>query len=167
MLALSLSVLGPIEPGIPLRLNPPNVPGRERRTRGTAGADRATLAFLMDSYREEKVRKEKRVVLGLDKKLSPIKVAVLPLLRNRPEIVEMAKKIAHDLRKVMYTVYDDTAGIGRLYRRQDEVGTPYCITVDVDSLEDKKVTVRDRDTMEQDRVSIETIKRFMVEKFEE
>ena len=78
-------------------------------------------------------------------------MAVLPLLRNRPEIVELAKKIAGDLKKVFVTVYDDTGAIGKLYRRQDEVGTLYCVTVDVQSLEDKQVTVRDRDTMQQEQ----------------
>ena len=123
----------------------------------SAGADRATLAFLIDAYREEKVRKEKRVVLALEHRLAPIKVAVLPLLRNRPEIVETAKAIAGDLRKLFKAVYDDTASIGRLYRRQDEIGTPYCVTVDVDSLDDRQVTVRERDSMQQVRVPIEGI----------
>jgi len=127
----------------------------------SAGADRATLAFLIDAYREEEVRGEKRVVLALQDRLAPIKVAVLPLLRNRSDIVEKAKSIADDLRKEFRTVYDDTAGIGRLYRRQDEVGTPYCITVDVQSMNDHQVTVRDRDSMQQVRVSIEGIKSYI------
>ena len=132
----------------------------------SGGVDRAALAFLVDAYREEKVRGEKRVVLGLDKRLTPIKVAVLPLLRNRPEIVAMAKKIWENLRGPFRVTYDDTASIGRLYRRQDEVGTLLCITVDVQSLDDKKVTVRDRDTMEQDRVPIENLKPYLAEKIE-
>jgi len=131
----------------------------------SGGVDRAFLVFLIDSYREEKVRKEKRVVLGLSKHLAPNKIAVLPLLRNRPEIVQMAGSIAKDLRGSWRTVYDDTASIGRLYRRQDEIGTLYCLTVDVESLTDKKVTVRDRDSMEQDRVDIAGLKRYFEEKF--
>ena len=131
----------------------------------SGGVDRSILAFLVDSYREEKVKDEKRVVLALHKSLAPVKAAVLPLLRNRPEIVKLAKDITHDLQKCFRAVYDDTASIGRLYRRQDEVGTPYCITVDVDSLSDNKVTVRDRDTMKQDRVEIANIKGCLLDKF--
>jgi len=127
----------------------------------SAGADRATLAILIDAYREEKVRKEKRVVLQLQNRLAPIKVAVLPLLRNRPDIVETARSIADDLRREFKAVYDDTASIGRLYRRQDEVGTPYCVTVDVQSIDDRQVTVRDRDSMQQARVPIEGIKAYL------
>ncbi|UCD86178.1 MAG: glycine--tRNA ligase [Deltaproteobacteria bacterium] len=130
----------------------------------SAGADRATLAFLVDAYREEKVKGEKRVILSLHREMAPIKVAVLPLLRNRPEIVEMARRIAGDLRGHFKTVYDDTGSIGRLYRRQDEIGTPYCITVDVQSLTDKKVTVRDRDSMEQDRIPIERLREYLLGK---
>ena len=132
----------------------------------SGGIDRSVLAFLVDSYREEKVKGDKRVVLGLHKSLAPIKVAVLPLLRNRPEITKLAKELTGDLRKYFKAVYDDTASIGRLYRRQDEIGTPYCITVDVDSLSDKKVTVRDRDTMKQDRVEVAKVKDYLLDKFE-
>ena len=130
----------------------------------SGGVDRSVLAFLVDAYREEKVRGEKRVVLGLHKDLAPIKVAVLPLLRNRPEVVEMAKRITENLRSNFKVMYDDTASIGRLYRRQDEVGTLYCVTVDVDSLSDKKVTVRYRDSMKQDRVEAEKLKEFINDK---
>jgi glycyl-tRNA synthetase len=130
----------------------------------SGGVDRSLLAFLIDAYREEEVKGEKRVVLGFHKLLCPIKVAVLPLLRNRPEIVKMARKITDDLRKSLVATYDDTAGIGRLYRRQDEIGTFYCVTVDVQSLEDKKVTVRERDTMLQERISIDKLKEYLVEK---
>jgi len=129
----------------------------------SAGADRATLAFIIDAYREEKVRGEKRVVLALQNRLAPIKVAVLPLLRNRSDIVETAQSIASDLRGKFRAVYDDTASIGRLYRRQDEVGTPYCITVDVQSMNDHQVTVRDRDSMQQMRVPIEGVKAYLKE----
>ncbi|MDP3730399.1 MAG: glycine--tRNA ligase, partial [Candidatus Omnitrophota bacterium] len=131
----------------------------------SGGVDRSILAFLVDSYREEEVRGEKRAMLSIDKSLAPLKAAVLPLLRNRPEIVKLAKEITDNLRKSLKVMYDDTASIGRLYRRQDEIGTPYCITVDVDSLSDHKVTVRDRDSMEQDRIPVTKIKEYLDEKF--
>jgi len=130
----------------------------------SGGVDRAFLAFLIDAYRQEKVRGDKRVVLGLHKALAPIKAAVLPLLKKKPEIVELAKNIYKDLRGTYNTRYDDTASIGRLYRRQDEIGTLFCITVDVESLDDKKVTVRDRDTMKQDRISVDMLKKYVDEK---
>jgi len=127
----------------------------------SGGVDRSILAFLTDAYTEEEVKGEKRVSLKLSKCLAPIKAAVLPLLRNRPEIVELARAITSDLKKEMKAMYDDTASIGRLYRRQDEIGTPFCITVDVDSLSDRKVTVRDRDSMKQDRVSVDKVKEYV------
>lgn len=127
----------------------------------SGGVDRSVLAFLIDSYREEKVKDDLRVLLSLGKDLAPVKAAVLPLLKNRAEIVELAHKIADDLKKCFITVYDDTGAIGKLYRRQDEVGTPYCVTVDVKSLEDKQVTVRDRDTMKQERLSIDKLKEYL------
>jgi len=133
----------------------------------SGGVDRAVLAFLTDAYHEEKVKEDTRVVLKLHKDLAPVKVAVLPLLKNRPEIVELAKKLAQGLKKSIVTVYDDTAAIGKLYRRQDEVGTLYCVTVDVQSLEDKQVTVRDRDTMKQDRIGIDNLKGYLTEKLNE
>jgi glycyl-tRNA synthetase len=104
------------------------------------------------------------VVLKLHHELSPVKVAVFPLLKNRTELVELAKKIAKDLKKSFFTVYDDTAAIGKLYRRQDEVGTPFCVTVDIESLSDKKVTVRDRDTMLQERIGMDNLKDYLREK---
>jgi len=130
----------------------------------SGGVDRSVLAFLVDAYKEEKVKDDTRVILSLHKDLAPTKVAVLPLLRNRPEIVELAKKIAQDLKKSFITVYDDTGAIGKLYRRQDEVGTLYCITVDVQTLEDKQVTVRDRDTMQQERIGIDKLKDYLLDK---
>ena len=130
----------------------------------SGGVDRTILALLVDAYNEEKVKDDLRVVLKLHKDLAPVKAAVLPLLRNRPEIVELAKKIARDLKKNMVTVYDDTGAIGKLYRRQDEVGTLYCVTVDVQSLEDKQVTARHRDTMQQERVPIDNLKNYLEEK---
>ncbi|MCX5700175.1 MAG: glycine--tRNA ligase [Candidatus Omnitrophica bacterium] len=130
----------------------------------SGGVDRALLAFLADAYNEEKVKEDTRVVLKIHKDLAPTKVAVLPLLRNRPEIVELAKKICRDLKKIMVTVYDDTGAIGKLYRRQDEVGTLFCVTVDVQSLEDKQVTVRNRDTMLQDRIPVENLIKYLSDK---
>ncbi|MDD5019707.1 MAG: glycine--tRNA ligase [Candidatus Omnitrophica bacterium] len=130
----------------------------------SGGVDRSVLAFLVDAYHEEIVRDEKRVVLRLSKELAPIKAAVLPLLRNRPEIVGLAKELARSLKKDIVAAYDDTGAIGKLYRRQDEVGTLYCVTVDVQSLEDKKVTVRDRDTMQQERIDIAQLKNYLKEK---
>jgi len=126
----------------------------------SGGVDRAVLAFLVSAYRTETVKERKRVYLSLDKRLAPIKVAVLPLLKNRPEIVEMAHRIREDIKGNYRVVYDDTAAIGRLYRRQDEIGTPYCVTVDVDSLDDGKVTVRERDSMEQSRIDASGLKEF-------
>jgi len=130
----------------------------------SGGVDRAVLAFLVNAYKAEKVRGEKRVVLEFNKDIAPVKAAVLPLLKNRPELVELAKSIFRDLRGSYKVQYDDTASIGRLYRRQDEIGTLYCVTVDVESLSDKKVTVRDRDTMEQERISVDALKRYIEEK---
>ena len=130
----------------------------------SGGVDRSVLAFLVDAYYEEKVKDDIRVVLRLHKELVPTKVAVLPLLKNRAQIVELAKKISLDLKKCFITVYDDTAAIGKLYRRQDEVGTLFCVTVDVQSLEDNKVTVRHRDTMLQDRVSLDKLKDYLFER---
>jgi glycyl-tRNA synthetase len=123
----------------------------------SAGGDRGAFTFLIDAYREEEVRGETRVVLGFHPEIAPYKVAVLPLLKKRPEIVEMAHGIRTDLSRRVMAVYDDTASIGKLYRRQDEIGTPWCITVDVDSLEDRAVTVRDRDSMTQERVSADRV----------
>lgn len=125
----------------------------------SAGVDRATLAFLMDAYHEETVKDDTRVVLRLHPELAPIKVAVLPLKKNHEGIVSTAKKVKQTLqmKSGWRTVYDETAGIGKLYRRQDEVGTPFCITVDFQTLEDQTVTVRDRDTMAQVRVKIDEL----------
>ena len=124
----------------------------------SAGADRGTLAFLCDAFREEAVEgKEPRKVLSLHYSLAPIKCAVFPLLKNRPELVEKARRLARDLKPHFYTVYDDTAAIGKLYRRQDEIGTPFCVTVDVDTVTDGQVTLRNRDTMTQERLPMEKV----------
>jgi len=130
----------------------------------SGGVDRSVLAVLADAYHEEKVKDELRVVLKLNKDLAPVKVAVLPLLRNRPEIVQLAKNISADLKKSIICVYDDTGSIGKLYRRQDEVGTLYCVTVDMQTLEDKQVTVRSRDNMLQERIDIAGLRNYLNEK---
>jgi glycyl-tRNA synthetase len=120
-----------------------------------AGVNRTVLALLMDAYSEKVNDKgEMRVILKLHHSMSPIKVAVLPLAKNKPEIVGMARAIKRSLQPTVRAVYDDTGGIGKLYARQDEIGTPFCVTVDHQSLEDEAVTVRDRDTWEQERVKV-------------
>src|SRR5665213_1809121 len=129
-----------------------------------AGADRAAFTFLIDAYREEEVRGETRVSLALHPQLAPYKVAVLPLLKKRPEIVQLCHRIKDDLRREVMAVYDDTAAIGKLYRRQDEIGTPWCVTVDVDSLEDGAVTIRERDSMTQERVGVDQVKRVILDR---
>ncbi|HEY8179101.1 MAG TPA: His/Gly/Thr/Pro-type tRNA ligase C-terminal domain-containing protein, partial [Candidatus Limnocylindria bacterium] len=101
--------------------------------------------------------KEKRTVLRILPSLAPIKVAVLPLLRNRPELVERARALTAELKVRLAATYDDTASIGKLYRRQDEIGTPYCVTVDVDTLDDGAATIRERDSMTQERVALAAI----------
>ncbi|HSR44218.1 MAG TPA: glycine--tRNA ligase [Acidimicrobiia bacterium] len=125
-----------------------------------AGATRTTFAFLIDAYHEEEVRGEKRVVLRLDHRLAPYQLAVLPLSK-KPELIEGSEKVAALLRPSYNLEVDVTQAIGRRYRRQDEIGTPYCITYDFDSLEDSAVTVRDRDSMEQDRVAIDALEEYL------
>jgi glycyl-tRNA synthetase len=128
-----------------------------------AGATRTTFAFLIDAYTEEAVSGETRVVLKLDSRLAPIKVGVLPLSK-KPELIEVSSRVADDLRATWPIEHDVTQSIGRRYRRQDEIGTPYCVTIDFDTLEDQAVTVRDRDTMEQDRVSLDKVKGYLAER---
>ncbi len=121
-----------------------------------AGADRATLAFIVDAYDEEVLEGETRTLLRLHPRLAPVKAAVLPLMRRDGQ-PELAREIHHELRAVLQCEYDDGGSIGRRYRRQDEIGTPWCLTVDHQSLEDRTVTVRDRDTLAQERVAIEEL----------
>jgi glycyl-tRNA synthetase len=134
----------------------------------SAGADRGLLAFLVDAYREEEVttasgKVERRTVLALHKDLAPYKAAVLPLSRHE-NLVPLAKEVASLLRPRFMIDYDDAGSIGRRYRRQDEIGTPYAVTVDFDSLEDNAVTVRDRDTMAQDRIPIPELVAYLNER---
>jgi glycyl-tRNA synthetase len=126
-----------------------------------AGVDRALLAFLVDAYRVEeaptaKGDTDKRTVLGLHRSLAPVKVAVLPLSRN-DTLVPEARRVFDLVKPEWMCQYDDAGAIGRRYRRQDEVGTPFCVTVDFDSLDDRQVTVRERDTMVQERIAIEEL----------
>ena len=133
-----------------------------------AGADRGTLVFLLDAYTEDEAPNakgvpEKRTVLRLDPRLAPVKVAVLPLSRNA-DLSPKARDIAAALRKRWTTEFDDAQAIGRRYRRQDEIGTPFCVTVDFDTLEDHAVTVRERDTMSQERVGIDALPAYLSER---
>jgi glycyl-tRNA synthetase len=121
-----------------------------------AGADRATLAFLADAYDEEEVEGETRTVLRLHPRLAPIKVAVLPLLRKDGQ-PELAGEVYRGLRGIVQSEYDEGGSIGRRYRRQDEIGTPWCVTIDHESIEQQTVTLRERDSLVQDRVAIERL----------
>ncbi len=120
------------------------------------GVDRTFLVMMYDAYREEQVKDEKRVLLALHPSIAPIKVAVLPLSRNE-KLGPLSKEVHAKLRPHFMTQFDDAQSIGRRYRRQDEIGTPYCVTIDFDSLEDNAVTIRERDSMEQSRVRIEEL----------
>jgi glycyl-tRNA synthetase len=122
-----------------------------------AGSDRIMLAFLVDAYAEEEVRGETRTVLKLHPRLAPTKAAVFPLTKKEP-VASVARRLYDDLKGDYRIFYDDSGAIGRRYRRQDEAGTPYCITVDFDTLDDKQVTIRDRDSMEQERIPLEAVR---------
>ncbi|MDQ3607940.1 MAG: glycine--tRNA ligase [Actinomycetota bacterium] len=121
-----------------------------------AGADRATLAFLVDAYDEDDLGGEQRTVLKLHPRIAPVKVAVLPLVRKDGQ-PELAREVLVSLRGVGQAEYDEGGSIGKRYRRQDEIGTPYCVTVDHQSLEDRTVTVRERDTLAQERVAVDAL----------
>jgi len=135
----------------------------------SVGADRSLFAFLTDAYEEVKggrtetteSAKEMEVVLNFSKKLAPVKVAVFPLLKNKSELVTKAKEIYNDLKKHFTCQYDESGSIGRRYRRQDEVGTPFCITIDFDSIKDGTVTIRDRATMKQERIKAEVLTEYI------
>ena len=122
-----------------------------------AGLDRALITVLLDAYDEEEVRGETRVVLHLDWKLAPVQVAVMPLSKKE-ELIDPARRVQGLLRQHFRVEYDQTGGnIGRRYRRQDEIGTPFCVTIDFDTLNDQAVTIRERDSMEQERIPIEAL----------
>lgn len=135
----------------------------------SAGATRSFMAFLVDAYYEDEAptteegKSEKRVVLRFHPKLAPVKCAVFPLV-NKDGLQEIAKNISTDLQKSFKVFYDDSGAVGRRYRRQDECGTPYCVTVDYDTLTDNTVTIRDRDTMKQERIGKDLIKQYIHEK---
>ena len=129
----------------------------------SAGVDRGVLALLNEAYTEEDIDKDnKRIVLSLKPHLSPIKAAVIPLKKNNDELVNLSKEIKSNLQKLGLgrVVLENSGNIGKNYRRHDEIGTPICLTVDFETLEDSSVTVRDRDTMKQERVSIENLSEY-------
>ncbi|MFE9692947.1 glycine--tRNA ligase [Micromonospora sp. NPDC005806] len=133
-----------------------------------AGLTRAVLAFLLEAYDEDEAPNtkggvDKRTVMRFDPRLAPVKVAVLPLSRNEA-LSPKAKGLAADLRKRWVVEFDDSQAIGRRYRRQDEIGTPFCVTVDFDTLDDNAVTVRNRDTMAQERISLDQVERYLIER---
>jgi glycyl-tRNA synthetase len=135
------------------------------------GLDRAILAVLCSAYTEEALPSEEgqeadvRIVMKFPPKIAPIQIAVFPLLKNKPVLVEKAKEIFNTLKKTWACEFDDNGNVGKRYRRQDEIGTPYCLTVDFDTIEkDNTVTVRDRDTMQQERIKIEDLRKYFEEK---
>jgi glycyl-tRNA synthetase len=121
-----------------------------------AGVDRALLAFLVDAYDEDEIDGERRTVLRLHPQLAPVKVAVLPLVRKDGQ-PELAHEVYGELRERVQAEYDEGGAIGRRYRRQDEIGTPWAVTIDHRSLEDRTVTLRDRDSLAQDRIAIDEL----------
>lgn len=131
----------------------------------SAGVDRTFLAVFTDAYTEEKLEgDETRIVLKFPKKLAPVKVAIFPLLKNKPELVAKAREVFAMLKKNFVCEFDDNGNVGKRYRRQDEIGTPYCVTIDFESLEDGAVTVRDRDSMAQERVKIDELENLLQER---
>jgi len=132
----------------------------------SAGADRVTLTVMADAYREEEVEGEVRVVLGFHPAIAPMKAAVLPLTK-KDGLPEVADALYHDLKRRVPTFYDDGGAIGRRYRRQDEIGTPWCFTVDHDTLVDRTVTVRHRDSMQQERIGLDQVVAWVAARLEE
>ncbi len=131
----------------------------------TFGLGRHVLAVIAKAYTEDELGGEKRIVLKFPPHMAPVKVAVFPLLKNKPELVAKAREVYADIKKVIpQSMFDDNGNIGKRYRRQDEIGTPYCITIDFDTLEDGTVTVRDRDTGAQERIPVKELLSFLQEK---
>ena len=130
----------------------------------SVGLNRLMLMFLDNAYTEEAVGEESRTVLKFHPSIAPVKAAVFPLLKNKPELVAKARGIYEELRKHLMVEFDDNGNVGKRYRRQDEIGTPYCITVDFDTLETGMVTVRDRDTMQQEHVPVDSLLAWLREK---
>jgi len=131
----------------------------------TFGVDRTLLTLLIDAYTEEEVKGDRRVVMKFDPKVAPVKVAIFPLARNKAPLVDLAHKVFDDVKDKFPAMYDDSGSIGKLYRRQDEIGTPFCVTVDFESLDDGAVTVRDRDSMEQERVKLDKLTDYFEDRF--
>ena len=134
----------------------------------SAGLTRSLMAFLVEAYHEDQAPNTKggvdtRVVLRLDPRLAPVKAAVLPLSRNE-QLSPVARQLAQELREWWNVEFDDAGAVGRRYRRQDEIGTPYCVTVDFDTLEDQSVTVRDRDTMSQERIALAQVRNYLADR---
>jgi glycyl-tRNA synthetase len=129
----------------------------------TFGLTRLTLMVLLEAYEEEK----ERIVLKLHSKLAPYKLAIFPLLKNKPELVKFARKVYDDSRRKFMTAWDDRGNIGKRYYSQDEIGTPFCVTVDFQSLEDKTVTIRHRDTAKQERIAVADIAKFIEDSIDE
>ncbi len=130
----------------------------------SVGLGRLVLLFIDLAYTEDEIGGEKRVFLKLPPKIAPVKVAIFPLLKNKPDLVSKAKEIYESLRQNMMCEFDDNGNIGKRYRRQDEIGTPFCVTVDFETLEGKGVTVRDRDTGNQERISISELENYLQSK---
>ena len=133
-----------------------------------AGLTRSVLAFLLDAYAEDEAPNakggvDKRTVLRFDPRLAPVKAAVLPLSRNA-DLSPKARDLAAELRRNWNVDFDDAGAIGRRYRRQDEIGTPYCITVDFDTLDDQAVTIRERDSMQQERVALTEVSGYLAQR---
>ena len=131
-----------------------------------AGADRAALAFLVDAYDEEVVAERPRTLLRLHPRLAPVKAAVLPLVGNDGALVEKARALHDELRRALPCEYDDSAAIGKRYRRQDEIGTPWALTIDSQTLEDDTVTLRDRDTLAQERIPIGGARQLLLDRLD-
>ena len=126
----------------------------------SVGVDRTLLALLVSAYDEDEINGERRVVLHFKPQIAPVKIAVFPLVKNKPELVEKARALFKRLQKRWYTAYDEAGAIGRRYRRMDEIGTPWCVTVDFDSLDNHTYTLRDRDTTQQTRLSEDELIKF-------
>lgn len=130
----------------------------------TFGLDRSILAAMVSAYKEEGEGDDMRVVMQFPAKLAPIKIAVFPLLKNKPELVAKAKELYNNLKEKYRVEFDDNGNIGKRYRRQDEIGTPYCLTIDFDSLENNDVTIRERDSMKQERIKLEELENYLAKK---
>jgi glycyl-tRNA synthetase len=128
----------------------------------SAGVGRTFLAVMTEFYREENIDGDERIVLALPPKLAPIKIAVFPLLKNKPELVAKAKEVFNELKLIWRCEFDDNGNIGKRYRRQDEIGTPFCVTVDFDTLEKDEVTIRERDSMQQEKIKLDKLKNYFL-----